>query len=133
VSAFSFCISQLDRAFVAGFLEGEACLTITEQNGGPSYSCGAVVRVRADDQDVLEWLVGLTGLGRLRPVSARGTSMPQIAWKIETQHECTELLRLINDCGFHGRRAAELRLWSEAVYNLFPGGWRAVLEACVVA
>jgi hypothetical protein len=115
VAEFSFCISELDRAFLAGFLEGEACFVVTELNGGQSNSCVAAVRVRADDQDLLEWLVALTGLGKLRPVSARGTSMPQIAWRIETQDHCAELLRLIGDCGFHGRRAAELALWAEAV------------------
>ena len=115
MTAFAWCISALDRGFLAGFLEGEACLTITEQNGGQSYGCRMGLRLRDDDQDVLEWLVALTGLGRLGRVPAQRTSRPQIAWTIDSQGDCAALLHLLTGCGFHGRRAAELRLWSEAV------------------
>jgi hypothetical protein len=103
-------ISELDRAFLAGFLEGEAHLAVREQNGGASFGCGAYIRLRDDDQDLLEWLVALTGLGRLRRVPAQRTYRPQIGWTIDSQADCTALLRLIERCGFHGRRAAELRL-----------------------
>jgi hypothetical protein len=108
-------MSDLDRGFLTGFFEGEATFAITEQNGGGSYSCSASVRLRDDDQDLLEWLVALTGLGSLHRVPAQGTSRPQIGWKIDSQADCAELIRLIGACGFHGRRAAELALWTQAV------------------
>ena len=111
----AFAISETDRAFLAGFLEGEACLTIAEMSGGQSYSCGIRVCQRDDDYGVLEWLVALTGLGRLRRVAAQRTSRPQIMWSIGSQGDCLEMLSLIEDCGFHGRRAAELGIWREAV------------------
>jgi hypothetical protein len=112
---FAMCISELDQGFIAGFLEGEATFVIGEQNAGTSYSCGVRVGVRDDDQDLVEWLVALTGLGRLRRVPARATSRPQIAWQIETQEDCVELVSLLSRSGFHGRRAAELRIWADAV------------------
>jgi hypothetical protein len=59
--------------------------------------------------------VASTGLGRLRRVAARLTSKPQISWVIDSQEDCRELLALIAPCGFHGRRAAELAIWSRAV------------------
>jgi hypothetical protein len=111
----AWCVSELDRGFLAGFLEGEACVTIAELNGGQSYSCRMGLRARDDDQDLLEWLVALTGLGRLARVPAQRTSRPQISWMIDSQRDCTELQRLLASCGFHGRRAAELEIWSEAV------------------
>jgi hypothetical protein len=121
VIEFSMSITEFDRAFLAGFLEGEAHLAVREQNGGASYGCAVFVRLRDDDQDLLEWLVALTGLGRLRRVPAQPTSRPQIAWTIDSQAACTELVRLIEGCGFHGRRAAELRLWTDAV-AVWTGG-----------
>ena len=63
----------------------------------------------------MEWLLALTGLGRIHRVPARATSKPQLCWAIDAQEDCLELLGMIESCGFHGRRAAELRLWSDAV------------------
>jgi hypothetical protein len=111
----AFSISDADRAFLAGFLEGETCLTIAELNGGQSYSCGIRTALRDDDQEVLEWLAALTGLGTLRRIAAQRTSRPQIAWSINSQDDCLELLKLLDSCGFHGRRAAELGIWRQAV------------------
>jgi hypothetical protein len=119
--SFSFSIGELDQGFVAGFLEGEASFGIVELNGGQSYSCLVNVRVRDDEQDLVEWMAAITGLGRLYRVAARGTSQPQIAWLIDTQGDCVDLARLLSRPGFHGRRAAELAIWSEAV-NVWVNG-----------
>ena len=108
-------ITELDQGFLAGFLEGEACFVITELNGGQSYSCRMSLRIRDDDQDLIEWLVAITGLGRLYRVPAYRTSRPQIGWTIDSQDECLELQRLLCRCGFHGRRAAELAIWTTAL------------------
>jgi hypothetical protein len=115
MTAFAMCISELDQGFIAGFLEGEATFWIGEQNAGQSYSCGLRTNVRADDQDLIEWLLALTGIGTLRSVDARATSQPQIAWDLDRQDECVEVAHLLSRVGFHGRRAAELRIWVEAV------------------
>ena len=112
--AYHRCMAIGDRSFLAGFLEGEASLSIREQNGGQSYSCEMALNQRDDEQDTMERLVATTGLGRLYRVPARSTSKPQIAWLVNTQEHCGELLALI-ERGFHGRRTAELRLWSQAV------------------
>lgn len=112
---FGFSIRLLDRCFIAGLLEGEACFTISEQNGGQSYSCGLSVRMRDDEQDLLEWLVAFTGLGRLYRVAARSTSRPQLHWSVQSTEHCLELDRLIEPCGFRGRRLAELEVWRAAL------------------
>jgi hypothetical protein len=112
---FAVSISELDRSFVAGFLEGEATVRIHEQNGGQSLACSMVLNQRDDEQDTLEWVLATTGLGRLRRVAPRLTSKPQISWVVDGQDDCRELLTMIEPCGFHGRRAAELRLWRQAV------------------
>lgn len=118
---FAVAISELDQGFLAGFLEGEASFLIFEQNGGQSYGCALSLTQRDDDQDLIEWLVAITGLGRLHRVPARATSKPQIVWRIDTQHDCVEMDRLLAHCGFHGRRAAELAIWSHAVRTWVSG------------
>jgi hypothetical protein len=112
---FAVSIGELERSFIAGFLEGEASLSIRELNGGRSLSCAMALTQRDDEQDTLEWLVALTGIGTLRRLPARAGSKPQIVWSVRTQADCRELLAMIEPCGFHGRRAAELCLWREAV------------------
>jgi hypothetical protein len=62
------------------------------------------------------WLLATTGLGRLRRVPARLTSKPQVSWVVGGQGDCRELLAMIDSCGFHGRRAAELGIWRQAVH-----------------
>ena len=39
---FAVSICEADRAFLAGFLEGEATLRVHEQNGGQSLGCHAI-------------------------------------------------------------------------------------------
>ena len=111
----SVAISEADQGFLAGFFEGEASFAIKELNAGQSYSCAVTLATRDDDQDLLEWLMALTGIGRLIRRPAYRTSCPQIVWIIDTQDDCVALSRLLSHCGFHGRRATELQIWSEAV------------------
>ena len=106
---FAVSISEYERSLLAGFLEGEATLSISEMNGGQSLSCSMYLRQRDDEQDTMEWLLALTGLGSMHRVPARATSKPQLCWAIDAQEDCLELLGAMESCGFHGRRAAELR------------------------
>ena len=106
---FAVSISELERAFLAGFLEGEATPRIPEHERRtvarvPMYPEPA--RRRAGHDGVA---ARATGLGRIHRVPARATSQPQLCWAIDAQDDCRELLAMIESCGFHGRRAAELR------------------------
>jgi hypothetical protein len=112
----------IGRSFLAGLVEGEATLRIHEQNGGQSFGCFMSLNQRDDDQETMERLLVSTRLGRLRRVAARLTSRPQIAWIVDSQKDCRRLLALLESCGFHGRRAAELDIWACGV--------RAWTETC---
>jgi hypothetical protein len=58
---FAVSISELDRSFIAGFLEGEATLAIKELNGGQSLSC--LISLNQRDAD---------SMGTARPSSRSG-------------------------------------------------------------
>jgi hypothetical protein len=109
-------MDERDRSFLAAFLEGEATLRIQEHNGGQSFGCLMALNQRDDEQETMEWLLASTGIGRLRRVKARLTSKPQISWLVDSQDHCHTLLALLESCGFHGRRAAELDIWRQAVH-----------------
>jgi len=129
---FAVCIGEHERNFLAGFLEGEASLVIAEQNGGQSFACLMTLNQRDDEQDMLEWLLASTGLGRLSRVKARRTSQPQVRWTVASREHCRELLALVEPYGFHGRRVAELTLWRRAVRAWIETGGderRATLRA----
>jgi hypothetical protein len=106
---------DVKTSFLAGFVEGEATLTILEQNGGQSFACSMKLNQRDDEQEMLERLLATTRIGRLRRVPARLTSKPQIAWIVDSQDDCLELVAVLDACGFHGRRAAELCIWRRAL------------------
>ena len=105
----------VEESFLAGFVEGEASLRIYEQNGGQSFGCLMTLNQRDDAQETMERLLISTRLGRLRRVAARLTSRPQISWLVDSQDDCRTLLELLESCGFHGRRAAELDIWRRGV------------------
>jgi hypothetical protein len=106
---------SIGEGFLAGFVEGEASLRIHEQNGGQSFGCLMALNQRDDEQETMEHLLVSTGLGRLRRVAPRLTSKPQIAWIVDSQVDCRSLLALLEPCGFHGRRTAELDIWRRGV------------------
>jgi hypothetical protein len=112
---FAPLITRRDGHFLAGFLEGEACLRVVEQNGGQSFSCAMTLNARDDDAELLEWVRAITGIGRLRRVPARSTSRAQVIWKVDSQEDCSRLAELLAAFPFRGRRRQQLSLWSEAV------------------
>jgi hypothetical protein len=48
-------VDERGRGFLAGFLEGEASLSIRELNGGQSFSCDLALNQRDDAQDTMEF------------------------------------------------------------------------------
>jgi hypothetical protein len=64
-------------AFLAGFIEGEACFTISRQRRGP-YGCSMRLCVRDDDGVLLAEMADRTRLGRLRSKAARPPSHAQL-------------------------------------------------------
>ena len=55
-----------------------------------------------------------SGLGHLTPVAARGTSRPQVHWKIECKLECQVLIELLDAHPLRGRKRREYEIWREA-------------------
>ena len=134
---FSNLIPEVEGRFLAGYVEGECHLGIGENNGGQSAKCWLEVRVRDDDRDLLEWLMAVTGQGRLPRAAARANSAPQIGWHVGKQAGCAEIVRLLTRFPLPG--VTDFMRWrlrtgadvpSDATYyRVFGGGWETVLTA----
>jgi hypothetical protein len=107
-----------DGHFLAGFIDAEGCFQITANNGGTSWRCGFTLALRDDDAELLVDLQRLTGLGHLTRAPARGTSMPQALWSIDSRREALQLAELLEQFPLRGRKRREADVWSEAARDL---------------
>jgi hypothetical protein len=101
--------------WLAGFIEGEAHLAISDANGGQSFRCLMSLCVRDDDVELMEWIHARTQVGSLNPVPARRTSRPQVQWLVRTQDDCMTLVDLLSEFPMRGRKRVEFEIWRSAV------------------
>lgn len=113
--ALSPRLTAIQTGFLVGFLEAEAHFGIVPSNAGASYSCVMTLAARDDDTELLVALRAATGLGTLRPRTAKDNSHSQVIWTIGTQNEAAELATLLSVHGPIGRKAQVVAVWCEAV------------------
>lgn len=111
-------LAAQDGHFVAGFIDAEGCFRIRANNGGAAWACTFGLALRDDDADLLVELQTLTGLGHLRLVPARGTSMPQVLWTIQRRSDCLRLAEILEQFPLRGRKRMEAETWTRAVREL---------------
>jgi hypothetical protein len=106
---------------LAGFLDAEACFSISPNNGGRNWLCSVATRIRRDDASVVDRFRDLTGLGTITAVPARATSRPQVLWAINSRLECLRLAELLEQFKMRGRKRKDAGIWTEAVRALDKG------------
>lgn len=101
-------VTAPEVAWIAGILEGEGCWT-----GGPNRQGRWVVAVRMTDEDIVERLFSVTGVGRItREESVRGYKTAWI-WQVAARPH-REWLTLKVWPWLGARRRARIReLWPE--------------------
>ena len=102
-------------AFLAGFMEGEACFTVQKQARGP-YGCTMKLSVRDDDELLLSELMAATRLGTLTRKGARETSRPQVVWTVLAKADCLRLMELLDRYPLRGRKSHDYALWCAAAH-----------------
>ncbi len=109
-------LSHDQAEWLSGLIDAEGHLAMVPNNGGSTWSCSMSLALREDDLGVVLSTRELTGLGHISKQPARNGSRPQIDWRITSKSDC----RLLAECFSHhplrGRKAAEARIWSEAVF-----------------
>jgi LAGLIDADG endonuclease len=101
-------------AFLAGFLEGEACFSVRANTRGSGFRCKVEVNARSDDRGLIDALHRTTRLGRVTAVNARRSSRPQVSWGITAKSDCLRLVELLDRAPLRGRKSADWAIWRTA-------------------
>lgn len=107
-------ITEVEVAWVAGILEGEGCWTTKSAHGTTWW-----IAVRMTDQDVVQRLAELTGIGTLCPEPPqRPGAKPSWSWRVAAKPHREWLTLKVWPWLGQRRRARVKELWPEV--NLAP-------------
>lgn len=110
---------MIDREFghwLAGFVAGEGCFRVHKGKSGGYYACHFTLKLRDDERPILEEIVERTGIGHLKPDTARnGNSRPCLVWVVQSKAECIKLVALLDQFPIRARKARDYAVWREAV------------------
>ena len=107
----------MDRDFghwLAGFIDGEGCFTIVKNRG--SWQCNFAISVRSDDGAILiqarDWLQA----GHIFQAPRNQGRNPMVEWRIGSLDDCLALIQLLDECPLRAKKAADYRIWREAIF-----------------
>ncbi|MHB8961975.1 MAG: LAGLIDADG family homing endonuclease [Saccharofermentanales bacterium] len=91
-------ITEVEHAYLAGFFDGEGCVSIVEDGSGKntqSPKLGLIVNITSCDKHILDLWASKTGIGSVYiGTKARGNARTGNQWKASSRG-ATELLQLI--------------------------------------
>jgi hypothetical protein len=100
--------------WLAGFIDGEGCFMIGSKGSGPT--CWFQVCVRDDDAAILRRIAAQTGIGKLYPLVANGTSNPQAMWVVYSKPQCRRLVEILDRYRLRARKASDYAIWRQAIH-----------------
>ena len=75
-------ISDVDRAYIAGYLDGEGCITVIRaKRKGGNINYVPYISIANKDLTSLEWIVSVTGLGRVRRLNKTPENKRTEKWR----------------------------------------------------
>lgn len=102
-------------AFLAGFLEGEACFSIQRQHRNENHRCSVTVAVRDDDSALLNEIATATRIGTIRARGNQGTSRPQVSWTVQAKSDCLRLSEVLDEFPLRGKKSYDYAIWRAAL------------------
>lgn len=104
--------------YLVGFIDGEGCFVIAKSPTG--YRCAFVIKLRADDRRVLEWLCAKTGLGFVAMAHGTdgrqvGNRCPQVRWEINRKADVIALRELLETYRLQSKKLRDYEIWAQAV------------------
>lgn len=108
-------LTELDKAYLAGFFDGEGCVSITKQRGGkrsksPSYNMRAIISQAGKGVGLLEYWNAIVGVGVLHSNKhAAKNWSTSVNWVISSD-EALEFLTCIYPYLHRKKEEAELAI-----------------------
>jgi hypothetical protein len=119
-----------DLAFFSGFVAGDGCFIIRENNAGTSWCCSLDVKLRADNTPLLSQFRDWSGAGELFASPARGGSAPQTSWMVARKLDCLQVAKILTQRCPLGKAARQFDIWRRAVHTwVTDGGTSPALPA----
>ena len=125
---------MIDSGFgnwLAGFIAGEGCFTISKLSRGRGYRCSFALVLRLDDAPILEMIHTETQLGT---ISVSLKTRESVEWAVLSRKDCVALIEILDCCPLRARKEIDYFIWREAVriWNSKPSMKWASLEYCQV-
>lgn len=108
-------VSRELAGFLAGFLEGEACFSISKQAGHDNHRCWMSLVARDDDRDLILELAQATALGKCTKRAPSHGSRSQAVWSVAAKSDCQRLVHILDVCPMRGRKSLDFAVWRAAV------------------
>lgn len=121
-------VPDIDPAFghwLAGFVDGEGCFRIAENNGGRSMCCRFLINLRLDDEAILRDVHRRLGIGQISHAyrsDPRCDSKPIVRWQVYDRHGCAVLVRIFDAFPLRAKKARDFAIWREAVREWCSAG-----------
>ena len=100
--------------FLAGFIEGEGCLSISRQAGRRNCACSMSLECRDDDTELLTELAMRTRLGTLTSRSGKGRCRPQTRWTVGAKADVLRLTEILDSAPLRGQKSGVYSVWRAA-------------------
>lgn len=123
-----------DEAFghwFAGFTDGEGSFCIASQHGGRNLRCMFTLTMRADDERIVREIHEAIQHGRVYtydPVIKARNSKPYVRLDINTRSGCDALVQIFHQYPLRAKKAADFKIWAEAVSAWALHDWDAMRE-----
>lgn len=103
--------------WLAGFIDGEGCFSITYNGGRGNHSmrCQFRIALRSDDTPLLEECQRVTGLGTVYQQAGRGTDNPSAMWHVAHKSDAARLIELLDRFALRSKKARDYMIWREGV------------------
>lgn len=121
-------VTDVDPAFghwFAGFVDGEGCFRITENNGGRSMTCRFAINLRDDDAPILREIHSTLKMGTLNRDASQGThrtSQPRMRWQVYDKSGCMRLVAIFDRFPLRAKKGRDYAIWREAVLQWGQAG-----------
>lgn len=119
-------VKNMDNLFMswfAGFADGEGYFGLEYNNGSnyPSFRPSFVIKVRGDEEKVINEIKAKTGLGRINKIKIPNGN-EQIRFEITTLEDCKNLIKIFDKFPLRAKKARDYKIWRTAVLYMIDNG-----------